>query len=143
MKGLGVDVERIEWRGEPLAYLVRASTKPDQTTFVTPDNFNFQLGFVVYPAGGDIVPHVHLPIERHIVGTSEVLFVREGRCEVDFYSPERDFVETKELVRGDVMLLLTGGHGFRMLEDTVLLEVKQGPYTGLREKDRFEHLDHQ
>ena len=46
-------------------------------------------------------------------------------------------VATRELLPGDIMLMVGGGHGFRMLEDTVLLEVKQGPYTGLDEKERF------
>ena len=46
-------------------------------------------------------------------------------------------IATRELATGDVMLMVGGGHGFRMLEDTVLLEVKQGPYTGVAEKERF------
>jgi hypothetical protein len=71
------------------------------------------------------------------VGTSEVLIVRKGRCEVDFFDDARSLVATRELGVGDVMLLLSGGHGFRVLEDTVFCEVKQGPYTGLVEKERF------
>ena len=72
-----------------------------------------------------------------IRGTSEVLIVRRGRCEVDIYNDERQIVATRELRLGDVMIMVGGGHGFRMLEDTVLLEVKQGPYTGVDEKERF------
>ena len=130
-------VEPITWKGRPLAYVVRAALAPDTTTFTTPENLNLQIGFVVYPAGGTIPPHIHLPLERRIVGTSEVLIVRKGRCFVDFFSDEREPVATRELGPGDIMLLVSGGHGFRMLEDTVLLEVKQGPYTGLVEKERF------
>ena len=61
----------------------------------------------------------------------------EGRCEMDVYDDERHLVSTHELGPGDVILMVAGGHGFRMLEDTTLLEVKQGPYTGLEEKIRF------
>ncbi len=130
-------VEPITWKGRPLAYVVRAALAPDTTTFTTPEDLNLQIGFVVYPAGGTIPPHIHLPLERRIVGTSEVHIVRKGRCFVDFFSDEREPVATRELGPGDIMLLVSGGHGFRMLENTVLLEVKQGPYTGLDEKERF------
>ena len=95
------------------------------------------LGFVVYPEGGEIARHVHVPLERHLVGTSEVLVLRSGRCLIDIYDDDRQLVATRELQTGDIMLMVGGGHGFRMLEDTVFLEVKQGPYTGLEEKERF------
>jgi hypothetical protein len=72
-----------------------------------------------------------------VVGTQEVIIVRSGRCEIDLYDSDRRHVATRELDTGDVIIIASGGHGFRMLEDTVLLEVKQGPYTGLDEKERF------
>lgn len=130
-------VEHIVCDGKPLAYIIRAEMAPDKTTFLTPPEFNFQVGFVVYPQDGEIVRHVHRPLERHIVGTSEVLIVRKGRCEIDIYNDDYRLVATRELRTGDVMLMVGGGHGFRMLEETILLEVKQGPYTGLEEKERF------
>lgn len=129
--------ERIERDGRPLAYIIRASVMPDRTTFVTPNDFKQQVGFVVYPAGGQIARHVHKPLERHLVGTSEVLVVRKGRAEIDVYDDDRTLVATRELREGDIMLMVGGGHGFRILEDTVFLEVKQGPYTGVDEKERF------
>jgi hypothetical protein len=130
-------VEHIVWKGQPLAYVIRAELVPDKTTFLTPDSFKQQVGFVVYPKDGVIARHDHRPLERHLVGTSEVLVLRQGRCEIDIYSPERELVTTRELKAGDIMLMVGGGHGFRMLEDTVFLEVKQGPYTGIDEKERF------
>jgi hypothetical protein len=63
--------------------------------------------------------------------------VRSGRCEIDLYDTRRRLVATETLERDDVILLVEGGHGLRMASDTVLLEVKQGPYTGLAEKERF------
>src|SRR4030095_506112 len=124
-------VEDITWNNKTLAYIVRAEMEPNQTTFLTPQHFNLQLGFVVYPQGGEVTRHVHLPLERHIIGTSEVLLVRKGRCEVDIYDDNKELITTRELREGDVLLMIEGGHGFRMLEDTVFLEIKQGPYTGL------------
>lgn len=130
-------VEQIVWDEQPLAYIIRAEMHPQQTTFITPPEFKLQLGFIVYPTGGEVARHTHRPLERHIVGTSEVLLVKQGRCEIDIYNDDRDLVATRELRAGDVMLMVGGGHGFRMLEDTIFLEIKQGPYTGLDEKERF------
>jgi len=130
-------VERISDNTTTLAYIVRSELVPDKTTFLTPPDYKQQVGFVVYPAGGEIPRHVHRALERHLVGTSEVLLVKKGRCLLDIYNDERELVATRELREGDLMLMVGGGHGLRMLEDTVLLEVKQGPYTGLDEKERF------
>lgn len=130
-------IEHITWGDQPLCIIIRAGFRPERTTFVTPPEFKQQVGFVVYPAGGEIKRHVHRPLERHLVGTSEVLVVQQGRCLIDIYNDDRELVATRELCPGDVMLMVGGGHGFRMLEDTVLLEIKQGPYTGLDEKEHF------
>ena len=129
--------EQILWESQRLAYIIRGNVVPEKTTFLTPRDVNLQLGFVVYPAEGTITPHVHLPVERKIVGTAEVILVKKGRCEVDFYNDERQLIMTRELREGDLVLTLCGGHGFRMLEDTVLLEVKQGPYLETADKVRF------
>jgi hypothetical protein len=76
-------------------------------------------------------------LERHLIGTCEVLVLLKGRCLIDIYNDEKELVATRELQRGDVMLMVGGGHGFRMQEDTVFLEIKQGPYLAVEEKERF------
>lgn len=130
-------IEEIQTAGRPLVLIVRQTFQPNQTNFVTDDSLPMQVGFIVYPEGGEVGRHVHVPLERSLVGTSEVLLVRSGRCEMDVYDDERALVATRELAPGDVVVIFGGGHGFRMLEDTTFLEVKQGPYTGLVEKERF------
>ena len=130
-------LEEIADRGKPLAYIIHGDLNPDRTTFLVPPECNLQVGFVVYPTGGEIARHTHCALERHIVGTPEVLVVRKGHCEVAIYNEARDHVATRELRPGDILVIVAGGHGFRMFEDTVLLEVKQGPYIGLNEKERF------
>jgi mannose-6-phosphate isomerase-like protein (cupin superfamily) len=130
-------IERIAHNEQVLCILIRASLLPDQTTFMTPPEYKQQVGFVVYPKGGEITRHTHVSLQRHLVGTSEVLIVKKGRCLIDIYNDAHDLIASRELNEGDLMLMVGGGHGFRMLEDTILLEVKQGPYTGLDEKERF------
>ena len=130
-------IEKICYDGKPLAYVIRADVQPAQTAFITPPEDKQQVGFIVYPKGSQIARHTHRPLERRIIGTSEVLIVRKGHCLVDIYNDAQELVGTCELHGGDVVLFVGGGHGMRMLEDTVFLEVKQGPYTGLEEKERF------
>ena len=130
-------VEHITWNGKALAYIIRAQIDPRETTFMTPGDFKQQVGFVVYPAGSEIPRHVHRPVERRLEETSEVLIVRKGCCEVDIYGDDRNLVAARKLRAGDILILVAGGHGFRILEDTVLIEVKQGPYTGVQERERF------
>jgi hypothetical protein len=132
-----VDVDEIVHQGVTLAVVIRGDVEPAQTTFLTPDAWKQQVGYIVYPRGGEIRRHVHRPIERHLVGTSEVLVVRKGCCEADIYGDDQTLVATRELRAGDILLMVSGGHGFRMLEDTTFLEIKQGPYTGVDEKECF------
>ena len=130
-------IETISSMGVHLCQIIRPGELPDRTAFYTPDAYSLQVGHIVHPEGHRIPRHVHVPAERHLIGTAEVLLVRCGRCEIDVYDQQRQLVATRELEEGDLLIMIAGGHGFRMLEDTVLLEVKQGPYMGPSEKEFF------
>lgn len=130
-------IERIVWNDEPLACIVRAALILDKTTFLTPPDARQQVGYLTYPKGATVPRHLHKAMKRSIVGTSEMIIVKKGRCTIDIYNNDRELVASRELLPGDMMLMLGGGHGYRMLEDTVLFEVKQGPYMGEDEKERF------
>jgi len=117
------------------AIIVRSNFRPDGIQFVTPDDFSQQLGYMTRPSGYQIQPHIHLQVERQATLTQEVLYVRRGRVRVDFYRDDESYVDSREIATGDVILLSRGGHGFEMLEDTEMIEVKQGPY--LDDKRRF------
>lgn len=131
------NIEKISHAGQTLAYIIRAEIQPTQTYFITSPEHKQQVGFIVYPKGGEIARHVHSPLQRSLTGTSEVLVVRKGHCLVDIYNDEQELAKTCELRTGDIILMIGGGHGFRMLEDTIFLEIKQGPYTGTDEKEHF------
>jgi len=125
--------------GHLLAIAISHEHEPPDTEFITTSDLNTQVGFIKYPEDGCIQPHIHLPIERHLLGTGEVLVVRSGKMEALLFDSDRRLVKKKIMTAGDILVLVNGGHGFRMLEDTVLMEVKQGPYTGLMEKERFDY----
>lgn len=128
-------VEVIKHGEVTIAVIIKSGYMPDKTEFLTPHTFTQQVGFISYPKGGETVPHVHKQMERIITDTSECLLVRKGRVELSLFSAEMEAVASRELLAGDVVLLVVGGHGLRYCEDTVLLEIKQGPYLGPDDKE--------
>jgi mannose-6-phosphate isomerase-like protein (cupin superfamily) len=133
-----ISVETIVHGLEPIALIVRADFDEPGIHFFTPDNFSQQLAFMKHPAGKKIAPHVHNLVHRQVLYTQEVLFIQKGRLRVNFYSSKREYLESRILAKGDVILLCGGGHSFEMLEDTSMIEIKQGPYAGEQDKTRFE-----
>jgi mannose-6-phosphate isomerase-like protein (cupin superfamily) len=130
-------IETFTREGRILALVVRAGYRGDGIQFFTPDDLCQQLGYMRRPAGHLVEPHVHRPLRREIVGTSEVLFIRSGRARIDLYDEQESFLESVIVGPGDVVLLSAGGHGLEMLEECEIIEVKQGPYHHDLEKSRF------
>lgn len=105
--------------------------------FFTPNDLSQQLAYMNHPKGKVIDPHVHNPVPREVHYTQEVLFIKKGKLRVDFFDNEQNYLESRILGSGDVILLATGGHGFEILEELEMIEVKQGPYAGDQDKTRF------
>lgn len=131
-------LEQIFYGDLLLATILRATYKTEGIQFFTPGSFSQQLGYMNHPAGHHILPHDHNPVTRSVEWTQETLFVRSGRVRLDLYLPStREYLTSRELGQGDVVLLSHGGHGFEMLEPSEMVEVKQGPYAGDADKVRF------
>jgi len=131
-------IDRINYGAKELALVIRYSFHSYGIEFFTPNNYSQQIGYMNRPSGYVIKPHVHNPVARQVEYTKEVLFIKSGSLRVDFYSEEQEYLESTILNAGDVILLAYGGHGFEMLEPTEIIEVKQGPYAGDKDKTRFE-----
>jgi len=134
-------IECIEHEGKKLAIVVRSSYKKDGIEFFTPGTFSQQLGYMKRASGYVIPPHVHNILPREVDFTKEVLFIRSGRLRVDFYSEKKTYLESIILETGDVILLAFGGHGIEILEESEIIEVKQGPHMGEADKSRFASVD--
>lgn len=130
-------IEHVRAGDQLIAIIVSSGHNPNATEFITSPELNLQVGFVKYSAGGRIQPHSHLPLERNTVGTNEILLVRSGKVLVSLRDDQRQVVAERTLEEGDLLLMVSGGHGFEMVDDTVMLEVKQGPYLGVAEKERY------
>ena len=115
-----------------LALILRAGYHQEGIRFFTPNDFSQQLGYMNRPKGHVIPPHVHNPVLRQVHFTNEVLFIKSGKVRIDFYDDNQNYLESRILEPGDVILLATGGHGFEMLEPTEMIEVKQGPFAVAR-----------
>ncbi len=123
---------------ELIALIIRSNFRKDGIEFFTPGSFSQQLGYMNRPKGYLIKPHVHQVMERTVHLTQEVLIVKSGKVKVNLYTSDRLFLESIIVEKGDVLLLANGGHGFEMIEDSEMIEVKQGPYCGDDDKVHFE-----
>jgi len=134
-------IERFHHNDTELALIIRRSFAKDGVEFFTPDDYSQQIGYMKRPTGHLIPPHVHNPVPREVHYTREVLIIRSGQLRVDLYTEDAVYVESAVLEAGDIILLASGGHGFEVLEETEMIEVKQGPYAGDGDKTRFEGID--
>lgn len=120
-----------------LALIVWDTYKEPGITFFTQPEFSQQLAYMRHPAGKIIDAHIHRKVERSVFYTQETLFIKSGKLRVDFYDDDRVYLTSRVLGAGDVLLLICGGHGFEVLEEVQMIEVKQGPYAGDADKTRF------
>ena len=123
-------LEHIKHEEELLAIIVRNDFTSDGIRFFTPYEFSQQLAYMQHPKGKIIEPHMHNIIPRNITYTQEVLIIKRGRLRVDFYDRNASYLQSRILNAGDIILLAAGGHGFEVLDELEMIEVKQGPYTG-------------
>lgn len=130
-------VDEVRNNGQLLAIIVRAGFCERGIHFFTPNEFSQQLAYMRHPAGKVIEPHVHNPVARTVHYTQEVLVLKRGKLRVDFYDDSKVYLQSRVLQAGDVILLASGGHGFEVIEEVEMLEIKQGPYTGDGDKTRF------
>jgi mannose-6-phosphate isomerase-like protein (cupin superfamily) len=124
-----------------LGILIRSTYSREGIQFFTSDTDSQQLGYMNRPKEYVIPPHRHNLVPREVHYTQEVLFIKSGKVRVDFYTNEQKYVTSRILMPGDVILLSDGGHGFKMLEPSEIIEVKQGPYCGEQDKVRFEPVN--
>ena len=130
-------IETIAYQGALLAIIIPDRYSEPGVNFFTPDNFSQQVAFISHTKGKTIEPHFHNPVPREVLVTQEVLHIKTGRIRVDFYSDQQDYLQSRILRTGDTIVLVSGGHGFEILDDIEMIEVKQGPYLGNGDKTRF------
>lgn len=132
--------ETVKKKNKLLAIIIRNNYECEGVDFITPNEYSQQVAYMHHKSGKVIDAHVHNLVHRNVVLTQEVLFIKKGKIRVDFYDEYEDYLESRILNAGDVILLVSGGHGFTVLEEVEMVEVKQGPYAGEQDKRRFDGI---
>lgn len=133
-----LEIEKISYQGEIIAIILPVLYSPEGIQFVTDPDNSLQLAVMRHREGHKIRPHVHRVTSRTVQYTQETLVVRRGCVRVNLYSSDMQYVCSRVLASGDVILLIKGGHGFEVLEDLEMIEIKQGPFLGERDKIHFD-----
>jgi mannose-6-phosphate isomerase-like protein (cupin superfamily) len=132
-----VMIKQITYQDKSIALIISSGFHQPGIKFFTPHESSQQLAYISHPTGETIQPHIHNSIDRTVQHTQEVLFIRKGKLRVDLYNNQQEYLESCFVESGDVVFLIEGGHGFEVIEDVELIEVKQGPYIGEQERTRF------
>jgi hypothetical protein len=129
-------LEEIKSRdGSVIAIVVNKQFHKDGINFLSKRHYSLQLGINSYKQGDIIKPHIHLNREITLMDLQEVIYIKNGETLVNLYDSNRELIKSIKLCTGDLIFFVSGGHGFEMSEDTVFIEVKQGPYLG-KNKDK-------
>ena len=130
-------IEQVINNSKVLSIIIRSNYHSNGIEFFTPSDYSQQLAYMNRDEGHVIPPHLHNTVQRKVHVTQEVLYIKSGKVRVDFYDNNKNYLESKILNNGDVILLAYGGHGFQMIEDSEIIEIKHGPYVGDNDKTRF------
>lgn len=133
-------IEEIKIDNRIIAIIIYNEFSKDGVEFFTPGDFSQQVAYMKHKKGDRIQEHMHKLQIREIQYTQEALFIKGGRVRVDFYTDDKVFLTSRKLKKGDFILLASGGHGFEFLEETEMIEVKQGPYSSEEDKVRFKGI---
>jgi len=134
-------IENINIRGVLYAILIKANYSKEGIEFFTPESFSQQLAYMKRPKNYEIIPHIHVKSLKQTFDTQEVLLIKSGKVRIDFYENEEKYLISRILLPGDVILLSEGGHGFFFIEESEIIEVKQGPYDSSKDKVRFRSIN--
>lgn len=106
---------------------IRISVFPKGSTPHTDQQEPIGLLTLNHPKGTYLKAHIHIPVRRIAPKVQECFIVRKGKVRVDLYGPDKKFVKYIFLREGQAFLSMNGGHGFHVLEDCEIWEVKNGP----------------
>ena len=131
-------IEKIIHKKKLLALIVRGKYRNKKgITFFTPNDVTQQFGYMKHNKDHIIRPHLHKKRMTKILFTSEVILLLKGVLRVDFYNQQQKYLFSKILKEKDIVMLIHGGHGFKVIKDVEMIEVKQGPYNLIKDKIKF------
>ena len=135
-------IEKILHKKRLFALIVRRQfRKKSGINFFTPTDATQQFGFMKHKKNHFIKPHKHNKRLTRILRSTEVILLLKGTLRTDFYNNNNKYLLSKIINEGDIIMLIHGGHGFKVLKNIEMIEVKQGPYYLASDKVRFKAVD--
>ena len=135
-------IEKILHRKKLFALIVRKKfRKANGINFFTEKSDTQQFGYMKHKKNYTIMPHQHNKRVTKISMTTEVIVLFKGILRVDFYDNNKKYLFSKKIYANDIVMLVNGGHGFKVIKDVEMLEVKQGPYNLSKDKIKFNQID--
>ena len=135
-------IEKVNHKKKLLALIVRGKYRSKKgITFFTPKESTQQFGYMKHKKKYIIKPHLHKKRVTKILYTTEVILLLKGILRVDFYNLRQKYLFSKIVKEKDIIMLVHGGHGFKVLKDVEMIEIKQGPYILSKDKIKFEEID--
>ena len=131
-------ITAIKYKKEIYGYIIKYKKK-NGVNFLTPAELTQQVGQIKHKKNHIIKPHIHYKNFRKINYTAEVLIIQKGKIRIDLYSKSKKYLFSKILNKNNIVILIRGAHGFKILEPTEMLEIKQGPYSKKKDKVLFEN----
>jgi len=115
---------------EILASVITANAKAGRVD-ASDHNEILQVSTMTLPQGKVLKSHKHKPVKRSTVGTQEAWVIMSGQLQAQVFDTDNTVVEELILTAGQCLTLFRGGHTFTVLtDDTVIFEIKNGPYYG-------------
>ena len=130
-------VFEINHKKERFAIIIKKKRKflKKGVDFISKESDLLQIGFLNHNKDYQIKSHTHIKKKRVINYCTEVLLIESGKVGVKFYDNKgKDLKKDKILVKGDIVILFKGGHGFKFYKKTKIIEIKQGPYVEGKDK---------
>ena len=127
-------------RGVKMASVFSVADAKGGLTFFTDESDFLQVGSWNYQQGKRLLAHNHNIVERTVNRTQEFIIVTQGSLKASVYDENDQLLEEVTLEQGGCMICHAGGHGYDILDDdTVVMEIKNGPYVGAdRDRRRLE-----
>jgi hypothetical protein len=124
-------MREIIFNNEIIAKHIPSDSWAEGLGFYSHNDEFIQVGTWKYNKGKSLLKHIHNEVNRIVIRTQEVLFVKRGSLKANIYSLDEELVAELIINEGDTLILLNCGHGYEILEDeTQVLEIKNGPYPG-------------
>ena len=135
-------IEKITHKKKLFALIIKKRfRKLKGIKFFTENSSSQQIGYMSHRKNHIILPHKHNKRLTQILTTTEVIVLFKGILRVDFYTQSKKYLFSKILRANDIIMLISGGHGFKVLKDIEMIEIKQGPYSLIKDKIKFENIN--